>query len=582
MIATMRHDPGACVECIAFDSGGIGVIRNAAFDDGRPVWSDDGSSCFALIGDIPGPEGSARLFECFERHGEGALTQADGAFCLAHYSAARRSLTIANDRYGFVPLYYYADASGFWFASEVKAILKVIEHHAPDWEAYADFFYVGHMLGRKTLFKNVHCLGSGQIVAYRNGALDERTYDDFTRTAPLRPEQVSTGELAARFVDAVRKRLRSDRPNALLLSGGFDSRLILGALLALGTRPKIVALEHATERRGADGKLALIMANHLGLESDFRRTQRDYYLSKACLDAFYIVDGMVPTWELFIGEIYQELRADLGMVWDGMALDVALGGSHQYAGGLAKNVEIFIEKRAERRKLLRRILKPSYFRLLDDSFLRRLRAAIDSIPASENRFRYFLLQNRTRRRIAINPYQLFAAKIRPITPAADRHFFDYVLGIPASLTLDHQLYAKLLKDHFAALTNIPAISGGFFYQFSSTDRAAEPPLSTKKRLKRLIKRVPGVLKLKRALENVRRKPRPCTQAEYELSGLIVRVLDKRRFDRDFYAGERLNRLFARYRDGDMSYHALFAIVFYIELWHLLFIDGDDSIWREFR
>ncbi len=106
-------------------------------------------------------------------------------------------------------------------------------------------------MGRRTLFENVHALDSGQTLTYRDGDLRERRYYDFTRTAVMDETEVSTEKLASLFTEAVRRRIRPDTTNTVLLSGGFDSRLILGTLTNLGVTPKLVTLENANYSPGA-------------------------------------------------------------------------------------------------------------------------------------------------------------------------------------------------------------------------------------------------------------------------------------------------------------------------------------------
>ena len=59
--------------------------------------------------------------------------------------------------------------------------------------------------------------------------------------------------------------------------------------------------------------------------------------------------------------------------------------------------------------------------------------------------------------------------------------------------------------------------------------------------------------------------------------LVIRVLKEKHFDRPYYNKKLLRRLFAAYRDGHVIYHELFTLVFYIELWHLLFVDADSPL-----
>ena len=62
--------------------------------------------------------------------------------------------------------------------------------------------------------------------------------------------------------------------------------------------------------------------------------------------------------------------------------------------------------------------------------------------------------------------------------------------------------------------------------------------------------------------------------EHETAGLVIRVLQQKHFDRPIYNKRMLRRMFAAYSAGNGTYHKLFVFVFYIELWHLLFVDED--------
>jgi hypothetical protein len=59
--------------------------------------------------------------------------------------------------------------------------------------------------------------------------------------------------------------------------------------------------------------------------------------------------------------------------------------------------------------------------------------------------------------------------------------------------------------------------------------------------------------------------------------LVIRILEEKHFDRPFYNKRLLRRLFSAYRNGHVIYHHLFTLVFYIELWHLLFLDEDSPL-----
>jgi hypothetical protein len=53
-------------------------------------------------------------------------------------------------------------------------------------------------------------------------------------------------------------------------------------------------------------------------------------------------------------------------------------------------------------------------------------------------------------------------------------------------------------------------------------------------------------------------------------------LERKHFDCPLYNKRVLSQQFAAYRKGSSNPRDLFEVVFYIELWHLLFVDKDSS------
>jgi asparagine synthase (glutamine-hydrolysing) len=65
------------------------------------------------------------MLEAYIRWGPACLQRFRGMFALAIYDTRTRELFLARDRTGIKPMYYHWGPSGFLFASEIKAILRV-------------------------------------------------------------------------------------------------------------------------------------------------------------------------------------------------------------------------------------------------------------------------------------------------------------------------------------------------------------------------------------------------------------------------------------------------------------------------
>jgi asparagine synthase (glutamine-hydrolysing) len=580
MVDVLRHEASDDVEYAWFAGSGMAVLRHAGTPQccAKDMAGDQGLVVAGRVVALRPParaaaETGARpdaadLLRAWHMHGTALPPQIEGDYALAHYDADSATLRLANGKYGFCPLYYSITADGCYFASEAKALIRAIGGADLDWQAVADFFYIGHMLGQRTLFRNISALAPGQMLTYSQGRLSAHTYADFTHAPVQAARDISTERIAQLFMQAVERRLDHDQPQVVMLSGGLDSRLILGALHQLGANPRVISLEHDNSRNGADGRYAHQMAQQLGLECEVRPTRADFYGSSDCMEVFQILDGMVPTWDVFIGQIYGELDASMGAVWDGLGLDLTLGGTHQFAGGYTKHMAYFLKRHPVNRPLLQSALTPAAFAAADTGFRQRVDAELAAIPSSDNQFLHFLIKHRVRRRAAVNPYQLFASRIQPHTPSTDLDFLDYVVGIPSSLRLNHAVYAAMVKAHFPILTEVPVISGDSLLYFEQNPSAAIGRMLEQARL-RLV-RAARRFNIKQRVKHMVRQP--LKPSEQEFARLTIRTLAATNFDRPCYNQERLRQLFAQYRAGNILHHNLFAMVFYIELWHQLFLD----------
>jgi len=136
------------------------------------------------------------ILHLFEEEGATCLHRLDGMF--AFFAADETRFVAARDALGIKPLYYARDRDGFWFASELKSLLKI----------------------------------SGDVAELPPGAfLDEagtvgRWFSPAWADAASASPAVSSDDLVPMLERAVVKRLMSDVPVGVFLSGGLDSSVV--------------------------------------------------------------------------------------------------------------------------------------------------------------------------------------------------------------------------------------------------------------------------------------------------------------------------------------------------------------------
>lgn len=196
--------------------------------------------------------------------GEDCLERFEGMFAFALWDGPRRRLFCARDRFGKKPFFYTLQNGVFCFASELSALALLgrpepADAPAPDGRegAWPDFLPLGFHLDAtalmrylayeyvptpQTMYREVHSLEPAHFLLLETGgaagARPARYWD-----LPM-PEAAAPGdetelclELERLLANAVRRRLVSDVPLGVFLSGGIDSSIVAGLMARESSSP---------------------------------------------------------------------------------------------------------------------------------------------------------------------------------------------------------------------------------------------------------------------------------------------------------------------------------------------------------
>ncbi|MBI1385101.1 MAG: asparagine synthase (glutamine-hydrolyzing) [Rhizobiales bacterium] len=157
--------------------------------------------------------------------GRDCLAHLRGMFAFAIWDGRR--LLAARDRFGIKPFYYTVVDGVFYFASEIKALLPMLDEVATDSEALAEYMTFQYTIGERTLFKNVRQLLPGHGLVVEKGEVKVFRYWDvhYEIDWDHRAGWFSN-RMRELLADSVRVHLRSDVPVGAYISGGIDSSLI--------------------------------------------------------------------------------------------------------------------------------------------------------------------------------------------------------------------------------------------------------------------------------------------------------------------------------------------------------------------
>ena len=188
-------------------------------------------SSLEISGDSrPETSDSALVVRAYEKWGEACLERLLGDFAFAIWDGPKRTLFCARDHFGVKPFYYCHSNRGFFFASEIKALLCLAEVPCRLNEArIADFIASDFHNTSATFYRDIFRLPPAHRLTVRRGELSLRRYWtlDPSRDIRCRSDADYAEGFRTIFTNAVRTRLRSAFPVGAMLSGGLDSSSIV-------------------------------------------------------------------------------------------------------------------------------------------------------------------------------------------------------------------------------------------------------------------------------------------------------------------------------------------------------------------
>ncbi|HEY8223958.1 MAG TPA: asparagine synthase (glutamine-hydrolyzing) [Pyrinomonadaceae bacterium] len=188
---------------------------------------------------------SETILHLYEERGLDFVEELEGDYGIVIWDEDREQLVLARDRLGVKPLYFYHEAGRFIFASEIKAILR---HPAvtPAIDEESLYHYLTFLTtpAPQTLFRGIQKLPAGNmLVVKRDGSTDIRQYWDALppETPPNEISSTDEGghseEILRLLRDSIRKRMMSDVPFGVFLSGGVDSSANVALMSELMSQP---------------------------------------------------------------------------------------------------------------------------------------------------------------------------------------------------------------------------------------------------------------------------------------------------------------------------------------------------------
>jgi asparagine synthase (glutamine-hydrolysing) len=292
------------------------------------------------------------IVHAYEEWGDECTRHLDGMFAFAVWDGRRRRMLLARDRVGKKPLYYAWDGRRLTFASEIKS-LRVCPwvDATPMWEAVPRYLAWGYVPWPDTMHTGIHQLPPGTWMVIESGRLSEPVAYWFppggeSASGPRVSWDQATTRIGELLRVAVERRLVSDVPLGVLLSGGLDSSAIVAIMSDLGVRAKTFTVSVRDESSYDERRFAALVAERFGSEHTEIEVRADAssLLERLLwfLDQPFADSSAIPTY--LIAEAARE-HVTVALTGDGG--DEVFGGYERFAAALlADRVPALVQRGA--------------------------------------------------------------------------------------------------------------------------------------------------------------------------------------------------------------------------------------------
>jgi len=227
------------------------------------------------------------LVHLYEEYGVKFIEQLNGQFAFTIWDKTKRKLLLVRDRTGIIPLFYFRQGNRLFFASEIKALLPLLdESPSLNVNALDQIMTFWSPVSPETIFQDIYEISPGVMMVINKGHIKNERYWDWSfpdyNQYDSRPLAQQVGELHDILVDATKIRLRSDVPVGAYLSGGLDSSVLVALIQHYGGVPLRTFSIGFDDRSLDESDYQKLMIQHVNTEHShvqcYRQTIADNFI----------------------------------------------------------------------------------------------------------------------------------------------------------------------------------------------------------------------------------------------------------------------------------------------------------------
>jgi len=281
------------------------------------------------------------VLNAFVEWGRKCVERFVGMWAFVVYNNQTNTITLARDRFGIKPLYYFKNNKSFAFASEIKALLKLQEvDKSISEENLGSYLAFGTAANPyENLFEHIIDVEPGSIYELDVNTLELTKESYFSIDAKVFKNENSLltniKEFESKFNDSIGLHLRSDVEVGSCLSGGLDSSAIVYCANQQLKGVSLKTITAAYDNKEIDeSNYAKMVASKLDNVNDIYTYPNAKTFIEDIGKIVYHQDlpigstSMFAQWEVMKCASQNQVKVLL----DGQGADEVLGGYYNFAG----------------------------------------------------------------------------------------------------------------------------------------------------------------------------------------------------------------------------------------------------------
>ena len=386
------------------------------------------------------------LYQTFLHWGEACLERLNGMFAFAFWNTETRELFAARDRFGVKPFYYYHDEENFIFASEIKAIRKLIETNLNE-KLLANYLAFGsYGKPQESFFEGINQLPGGHLLSLKENNLQIKQWYDFVSRTTEQIKALSgitknEAKEAYKLLlhDSIQLRFRADVPVGFTISGGVDSSLLLVLVNQREEAKDIKAFTFYTNNERYD-ELPWVEQMVTKTKTQLEKVlltadevkERHHQLSKIQDEPY----GGIPT--IAYAKVFETMaKQGIKVILDGQGMDEAWAGYDYYQDNSTNTIQgqtnaSPFKTNVLATSFLAKAEKPTYPKPFEDDVL--------------NKQYRDLFYTKIPRALRFNDRVSMASTTELREPFLDYRLVEYAFSLPEAMKISNQQGKYLLRQ----------------------------------------------------------------------------------------------------------------------------------------